>query len=499
MNQSNLFAQLITVCITGFSASLIYGLLIVDTIDLKTSFVLLNLLLLLYLTLEIKRFHRLYPARWLINPIVLCSLMTFILSLGVTNVIYFLPEDMIASVGLYPEITTAMNKLMLLVIVGAIAMWLGYWSSFATRFARQRVLIKLHNKFFSRDTKPKAWVLPLLVFLGVASRLIQIQLGVFGYSSSYDLLIEAGSYTQYLSMVASLGKLALVMAAFQYYSSQSSHKAKVWLWGIITIEILFGFLSGMKSAVAIPLVILLLCQYLRSGRFSYITLVAIFFAISVAYTVIEPFRAMKNADSNFTGNSLVSIISLMAESTTASSSDSTDIDDTPVIISTMARSNYTWVGSLGIEFADSNETLPEGSPTFLEDILLSPIHAWVPRFLWESKSLGNLGIWYTQVVMGRNLLSATTPTPFTYLYFAGGTIAVFIGFFSIGCIQRVLFFITNPLVSSAGGLVFFSMLTTLVLVSSTFNSVFITLFRELPIMLILQSFFYRRISERCEP
>jgi hypothetical protein len=492
MKQSSLFIQLLTACITGFSAGLIYLLSVTDAIESKIVFTLLTLLLLFYLAIEIKRLHRLHPLRWLINPVVLCSVMTFFLSFGASNFLYFLPEDSIAAVGLYPEITTAMNKLMLLVIIGAIAMWLGYWSSFATRLTNHGILVKLRNKFFNRDRKLKNWVLPLLVFIGIASRLEQIKLGVFGYSSNYDRLIEAGAYTQYLALGASLSKLALVLAALQYYSPRSSHQIKLWLLGILLTEILFGFLSGMKSAVAMPLVILLLCQYLRSGRFSHITLIATFLTITVAYVVIEPFRAMKNEDTAFTGTSLVSIVSLMAESTSAASSAQIAVDDTPVAISFMARSNLTWIGSLGIEFADSYETLPEDSPKFLEDIFLSPLHAWIPRFIWDSKPLGNLGLWYTHTVMGHDFLSSTGMGPFTYLYFAGGAIAVFLGFFFIGFIQRVFFFITQPSISSAGGLVFFSMLTTLVSIDSSVNSIFITLCRELPIVLILQSFFYQR-------
>lgn len=494
MRQTPAFTALLAALVAGFAAGFIYLLSITDVIDLRTAFVLLTSLLLIYLAIEVNRVRRLHPVRWLINPAVLCSLMVFVLGFGVTNILYFLPENMPYLVGSRPGVTASMNKLMLLAVIGALAMWLGYWSPLASRLMTRGSLVRLRTKFFEFDAEPKVWALVGLVFASLASRLIQIQLGLFGYSSSYDRYIEAASYTQYLSMGSSLGKLALVIAAFQYYSPQLGRRVSAWFFGILAYEIMFGFLTGSKAVVVMPLIIVMLCQYLRIGRASRQWIIAIPLALMIAYTVVEPFRVALNEDADLKGKSLASTANTLMDSTSSAAHEADTEEKTALLLRIMSRLNITYVGSLGITFADNNESLPAGSPEFLENILLAPLHAWIPRFLWEGKPLGNSGMWYTQTVMGLDQITTTAMGPFTYLYFAGGIIAVFLGFIFIGFIQRVIFFIMQPWVSPIGGVAFLSILSTLIVWENAFNGIIVSLFRELPLVLILLIFLYKRTS-----
>jgi hypothetical protein len=510
IRQTSAFFVLLTALVIGLSATFIYLLSVADFIGLRTAFVLLTLLLLIYFALEVNRVRLLHPVRWLMNPVVLCSLMTFVLYFGVTNLLYFLPEDFVALIDVRPEVTPLMNKLMLLVVIGAVAMWLGYWSPLAARLTVKGPLVKFHNLFFKVKAAPNAWVLPVLILISLASRLIQVRLGVFGYSSNYERLIEAASYTQYLSMAGSLGKLALVVATFNYYSPHLRRQARIWFFGILAYEILFGFLSGFKSAVVFPFIIVLLCHYLRVGRVSRYWLIAIPLGIMVAYAVIEPFRLMRNNNADI-DTSLISIVNTMATSTLSEVVEvESDHDfgpvytEAPVLLNMMNRFNLTSVGSLGISFADdyenqsaASEPFSVESPKFIWDIILAPLHAWIPRFLWgEGKSLGNTGLWYTQAVVnpisGHEVYSSTAMGIFTNLYFAGGTIAIFCGFFFIGFINRLLFFITQPWISDAGGIVFMSMLTTTAIIAEVpFNGIIVSIFRQLPLVLIMMVFFYK--------
>ena len=506
MRQTSASFVLLTALFTGLSATFIYLLSVVDFIGLRTAFALLTLLLLIYFAIEINRVRRLHPIRWLINPVVLCSLMTFALYFGVTNLLYFLSEDVVASVGVRPVVTPLMNKLMLMVIIGAVAMWLGYWSPLAARLTVKGPLVRFHTRFFKVNTAPKAWVLPVLILISLASRLIQVRLGVYGYSSTYERLIEAASYTQYLSMGGSLGKLALVVATLNYYSPRPGRRGKIWFFGILALEILFGFLSGFKSAVVFPFIIVMLCQYLRTGRISRYWLIAIPLGIMLSFVVIEPFRKLRNNNAVI-DTSLMSIVSTMTRSTLAITADVDSeyyvnfnprgVPVPPKSITLMNRFNLTTVGSLGISFADQHENLPAGSPEFFWDIILAPLHAWIPRFLWgEGKSLGNTGLWYTTAVVnpisGYIVSSSTAMGIFTNLYFAGGTIAIFCGLFFIGFINRMLFFTTQPWISDAGAIVFMSMLTTTAIIAEVpFNGIIVSLFRLLPLVLILMAFFYK--------
>jgi len=204
----------------------------------------------------------------------------------------------------------------------------------------------------------------------------------------------------------------------------------------------------------------------------------------VAYATIEPFRDARRTDADFRGDSIFAIADTMISARSAEGNTTTG--KASFVLSVASRSNLSYIGSFGIQFSDDNPELPSGSPQFLKNIFWAPIYAWVPRIILPSKPLGNLGLWYTRVVMGRAGFSATAMSPFTYLYLAGGAVAVFLGFFFLGAAQRVVFFLLDPAVSTAGGVVFLAVLATISVIGSSFDGLVLFLCRELPLLIILQ-------------
>lgn len=497
MRRSNLFSPLPLALLVGAAGMLLALLNVLGVLGSRHVFFALTALVLVYLWLEVSRLRRIHPDRWLLNPVVLCSFMTFVLGYGVTNVLFFLPKKELELVGLVPEVTPAMVKLMGLVLLGAVAMWLGYWSPLAARFSSRGSMGRFKAHFLPKTDVLRSWALPGLFTVSLIARLVQIRLGVFGYSSTYDQLIALGAVTQYLAMSSGLGKLALVLAALQFYGHRSSLLAKPWFYGLLAVEVVFGFLGGFKSAVVMPFVIVAFCQYLQTGRFSKNWIILALVGMAAAYAVIEPFRLARNESSAFSGTSLDSIVSTMIGSAGSSVGDTPEQVNT--LVSVASRSNLSYVASFGIDFADGRPALPVGSPDFLGDLFLAPLHAWIPRLIWDNKPLGTLGLWYNQVVMGMSHFSSTAMGPFVYLYFAGGFLAVLIGFFFLGIVQRSLFFLLQPAFSVAGGIVFLGMLNTVVVIDSSFNGIIISLCRELPLLLLLQFLLFRGRLTRSAP
>lgn len=489
MRRSNLFSPLPLALLVGAAGVLLALLNVLGVLGSREVFFALTALVLAYLGLEVSRLRRIHPDRWLLNPVVLCSFVTFVLGYGVTNVLFFLPEKELVLVGLVPEVTPAMVKLMGLVLLGAVAMWLGYWSPFAARLSSRGAVGRFRTRFLPKTDVLRSWTLPGLFAVSLIARLVQVRLGVFGYSATYEQLIAMGSVTQYLAMGSGLGKLALVLAGLQFYGNRSSLSAKPWFYGLLAVEVCVGFISGFKSAVVMPFVIAAFCQYLKTGRVSRNWIILVLVGMAAAYAVIEPFRVARNENAAFRGTSVDSIVSTMITSAGTSVIDPTEQVSTLVAVA--SRSNLSYVASFGIDFADDHLTLPAGSPDFLGDLFLAPLHAWIPRFIWSSKPLGTLGLWYSQVVMGMSHFSSTALGPFTYLYFAGGFVAVLMGFFFLGIVQRSLFFLLQPAFSVTGGVVFLGMLNTVVSIDSSFNSLIISLCRELPLLLFVQFILFR--------
>jgi hypothetical protein len=454
-------------------------------------FTAMTLLLLAYLAAELSRLRRVHPKRWLINPVAMASFLTFGLSFGVTNVLFFLPPETIGAVGLVPDVTPAMVKLMWMVLLGAVTMWLGYWSPLAAKLSGAGMQLRA-SRWIRKAHRPRALAVPLLSLVALAARLLQVRLGVFGYSSSHEQLTALGGITQYLSMLASLGLLALVLAALTYVWQPGSARNKGWLVAMLMIEVAFGLLSGFKSQVAVPFAIVGTCYYLRNGRLPVTWIAGFLLALVFAYAVIEPFRDAVRA-----GGEGQRSLAKIAETMTAAQGRSAERAEraAPTWVMILARSSLTSDGAIGIEFRDSRESMPEGSPRFLTNMLLAPAYAWIPRIIWTEKPAGNLGLWYTQVVVGRDSLSATAFGPFTYLYFAGGILAIPVFFGLLGVAHRVFYFLLTPTEKPAGALIFLAMLQSLSNVPTALDGMLVDLFRTLPLLVLLQFALFRRSGQ----
>lgn len=475
----------------------IYYSSIAGFLDLRLAFLLLTLMLLAYLICEVIRIYHADSRRFFINPAVLCAVMTLGLYYGVTNSLYYFPAELIAAVGIKPIITEAMIKLEFMAIIAAAGMWLGYWSKTSQKITDSYAVQRMVQRYFTNDAELKDWAIIFLVSVGFFSRLLQLYMGIYGYSGSYVAFIESAAYSQYFSLGGYFGRIALIVIALQYYAKSPSLKTRIWFFLILIIEVfLGGFLTGFKKLVILPFIIILLSQYSRTGRASVVWVLLIVAGINVAYPVIERFRAIRNSmETSFPSSSLVGISQIMFFPTDKQISEASydETSDAPVYLKTMARTNMVGVGSLGVTFYDQRENMPAGSPEVLTEIFLSPLYSWIPRFIWSGKTLQNIGLWYTQVVMElKYSFSSTAMGMLTYLYIGGGYLVVFFGFIFIGAMQRITLVVTQPWKTCAGSLMAMS---TVVMISSiaelNMDALIVLLVRMLPIVFFLQSIIYK--------
>jgi hypothetical protein len=459
-----------------------------DVLNIRFSYVALTLLLVFYLWLEVIRIRRAHPYRWMLNPAVICALMTFVMGYGVTNILFFLPRNTIAFLGLVPEVSPSMVKHQYLALLGAIAMFTGYWSPLAARLSNPRAVVKFQHRYLPGTDILWHLAVPLLLVISVGIRLLAMRQGLFGYGGDFsaERLAQTAAYSQYLSMAGGLGKLSLVLAALKYFSPYSVKRNAIWFWTVLLVEIFFGILTGMKSAVGMPIVIVGICQYICTGKIPKKWIALTFASIVMAYAIIQPFREVRNQQGDtLTSVSAIVDVLIQGVSSNVGQTMSHQSSTSSFLLSFSARSNLSYIGSFGIEYADAGDRLPAGSPAFLKDLFLAPLHALIPRFIWDSKPLGNLGLWYNQVVMGMSHFSSTAMGPFTYLYFAGGYLAVGIAFYFLGVFQRCLWFLTTPGRRFAGTVLFLVLLPSVAIVESSVNGMIIQLIRYVIIFFIL--------------
>lgn len=489
------------VVLTSFLALSIYLLQLVGWLSLRLSFVALTLLLIAYLWVEVRRIRQVHPCRWFLNPVVICAVAFFFMSYGWTNILFFLPPESIEYFNLVPEITSAMVTHQFLALIGAISLLLGYWSSISVRLTRPSIVAKFQSRFLPETDVLKPFIIPLLLAITTASRLFAINQGVFGYGGDYSLenLDQTAAYSQFLAIADDLGTLSLILAALRFFKPGARNKDVFWFWIALLFEVLFGFMSGFKSQVFYPFILVGICFYLNTGKIPHKWVILSLIGIFVAYAVIEPFRMLAKQS----GGSLTSVTSITDTLVRASEELTTPTrqdEESPSLFLTVGiRSNLSYIGSFGIEYADAHAVMPPNSPAFLENIFLAPLHALIPRFIWNNKPLGTIGNWYQRVVLGANNSSSTGFGPFVYLYFAAGAwsyLVIAVAFFLIGILQRLLFFLLTPWNRLAGAVLFIALVFNLTIIDTSVNGIIIKLVREVPLILILIHLLFRRKAAR---
>jgi hypothetical protein len=473
-------------------AALVGGGMVED----RLAFIAFTTLLVGYVTVQILAVRRSHPERWMLNPAVLATVSTFVLGYGITNAIYLLPPEQQLSIGHEPDITSSMVKLSGLALAASVAMWVGYWSPLGATVGTSATSLRVRAAVLSGETTVRPGVVVCLFAVSIFARLAQIRLGVFGYAGTLDQLHEMAHITQYLYMFGQLGKLALALAVLQASWGTGGTRNRIVMCVILVAEVFFGTLSGFKSAVAFPFLVVAVCQYLSIGRVKPLWIASAIVCLAGAYSVIEPFRAARDRDGTFDGTTVSSIARTIRESVQESRSDA---DTRPALLLAVAsRMNLTNHGAYGIDYSDNN-LISDQDPKFLGNLLLAPAHAVVPRLLWASKPLSTDGIWYNQVVLGRSHISSAAMGPVTYLYCAAGVLGVTLGFFVLGLSHRALWFWLQPWCSLAGALVFLGLLTTIAMPSSSWDSTVVNLCRELPLLLLLQLVLLPRASRAMVP
>lgn len=460
----------------------------------RARFVLLTLTLLAYLAYEVRDFMVTQKDRALLSPVVLASIMTFLLAFGITNVLWLLPDQD------YPEMILGytayewMAHAMLYVLLAAFAMWQGYRAGIGKRIAASLWQSPFLRRTLRADFELRWEFVALCVVLSASARLLQVSLGVYGYNSEIGQLYALAQYREYLDIAAGFGRVALMGCALTLFSRPTNNLPhKIVLIAILAFEVAFGFLSGFKGQAIMPLIMVGLCYYAIKGRLPKKVVLSSVGLIVLAYVVIEPYRVVRYSDPSFQNRNVVNIGSVMVGQLQGNlGAENVVVNDPSQYFSNfVSRLNSTTEAARSIQYMDESG-LSDNAPEFLNNLLLVPVHAVVPRLLMPTKPLQNIGLWYANEVLEQDTtLTSIAMSPVGYLYFAGGGMLVFLGFFLIGMLQQVVYG-RFWLAGSGGLIILLGLSSSLAVIDSSFDSIFINLIRYVPVLLVSQYFLYRR-------
>jgi hypothetical protein len=419
--------------------------------------------------------------------------MTFALAFGFSNILYIISDQEYVFSLLGDQTYYWLSQAMLYILLGAFAMWQGYLSGIGNKIASKMEKIVLLKKSLRKEVDLNFIFIFLCFLLSVISRLTQISLGVFGYSGEIDQFYSQAKYTQTLSYGSDLGKLALLGLSISYFSqTKKDNKLKITFYLFLIYEIIFGFLAGFKGAVIMPIVIVGVSFYVIKGKLPKSAIVLTMVLLYFAYMIIEPFRITRYEDSSFQNRNLLAIGSTILDS--ANNVDTANIMDINEWVSKtiLSRANLTGVAARSIEYKTEFD-LPENSPEFLKNLLFSPLYAIIPRIIMPSKPISDMGLWYSREMWGAPdyTVSSVGMSPIGYLFFAGGGFLVFIGFFTIGIIQRVTY---SYFWSSNSGklIIYLGLLGVLVNIDSAVNNMFSSFIQMFFLLLFGQFLLFKR-------
>ena len=419
------------------------------------------------------------PRQWLLNPAVLATLLTFVLSYGVTNLLFLLPVYSSFVISRNIEFHATMATSQYYTVLALAAMWLGYRMRLGRKIGRA-----LGASFtVSLGTTVKRSAIIGLMVIAIAARSYQLSIGIYGYVASAENLAANASISQYLAMASRLGLLALALTALQIYRLGGQQMDKLMMMVLLVVEVAFGFLSGFKLAVLTPIIVVILCRYMAGRGISRSHVLAGVVLLPLAYAVIEPFRQSYNSQGRGGASDFASVATMLVANVSVSEGD--PLTAASLFQQVTLRANLSNIGAHGIDYADDPARHSSDDPEFLQNILMAPAMAFIPRTVWPSKPLANSGEWYTKQVLWLQMNSSTAMGPVSFLYMAGGVTAVVVFFLIIGMMQRALFVWFNPFTSFGSSVIYLAMVGNLSFINSAIDSMFVTIIREVPLILIL--------------
>jgi len=466
-----------------------------------TQFTLLNLILFFYLTYEALGLYSKDSFRPILHPYFITIGAFYILMNLVPNIRLILgdPVEVLDIHFIFWDDNPykALNKAMILTILSAFALFLGYKSQLSQSIGtflhiRVKKFLTFSSKKEVTEKKSNLFIILLLILLGLASLITQIKLGIWGYGTSEELVEKYAAYSQWFSYVDRAQLICVMILAYSTHSIErnTSKTIIILFYFLLVFLCLQGFLFGSKGMVIYPIVLTGIAAYLATGRilFKYIYLSIALLAIG--FVTIEPYRIIKSIYPDATFTESVALLRSVPDLIQV------ETIEEDVTLRERAEDLSFWFfgrldqfsfGANAIEYKD-RYGIPyhpaKNNPDFLGSIIYSPVLAFVPRLIWKDKPRNQIGNWYNDTITNTSFYSATEFGGVAYAYYAGGWMAIFLVFSFFGVMQRIIFEIFFKLKNVQGMLTYFALVLPIVFIESSIGPIITGFFRAIPVVLI---------------
>ncbi|MER8701681.1 hypothetical protein [Mesorhizobium sp. M1273] len=421
----------------------------------------------------------------LLSPVLLASFCHFFLGYILPSVATIYDPWILDRFSLLAS-TDDQTKALLISMLATFCMWRGYYlGRLLIGPIRHQLRLTVSLR---KGLRPALIPVIMLQALYVVLVLIAASRGIFGFAGSGEARQANVDFLEILNIGMSGGALSLFLLLTHCFrvraEGQSAVTLSVLCASLLFVSVAFGAISGFKSQIVMPFVLLTMARFVATRQISLVYISLGFVAMILAYNVIEPYRVYLNNNSVVGTRDVGTLFEALQQSKEDQPLDENDI---PLGSQIISRFDLTGMTSVGLAHATYIGVDPEISSRMGESIYLSPILAFVPRFLWSGKQSYSTGVWFNQAIIGK-LDDATTSVgmgPVTFLYFVGGVAGVAAGFALLGILQALIF--EGLARSGAGGLIIYLSATTmLVMIPSDFGPALTGTLRIIPIAFVAQ-------------
>jgi len=338
----------------------------------------------------------------------------------------------------------------ILTLVGFVAFWVG-----------SLILMKRRQLRFvpqvGYTTNRVVFVSAAMLMVGVLSKWIMWKAGLLSFTAQIG---AREALIAYMDLLVSLGNLliaAMVISAIEVFAKGSKGFIKFLFWVSIAFSLGFGAISGMKSQMLLPLIVLVLVYGITKRRIPRAAFL-LPLLLMVVYPFVNAYRV--NLESGYrneatTISGLRDVLWKSFVDVAFSHGSTSDQAKGALDMTTSRLSLLTYVHDI-IE-------LP--APSLLngdERVWLAPVYPLIPRFLWKDKPVLNKGQ-RLSIALGRPDTTSSAVTPIGDLYTLYGTVGVVVGMFLYGIgLQSYMNWICRGVLSERGLFVYLSLIVPLI-------------------------------------
>lgn len=352
-------------------------------------------------------------------------LTTFIvLILNFYNIVFYLDnhDTFLVDNHVYVPTSTAL-EVILSILLGLLAISLGEFLAVKTNLRTKRFVPKAYSL---RNTN-----LFVFVVIGIACLQLYIMLkGLLGYGT--DLQNQDQRLGFLLQAVQIVGPLLLVLLSSFVFVYKDRRKLFVGLLVFyFTIQIIYGFLSGMKEEIIIPIILVLIPFILSGGK-----LPKFFIGFAVVFTIL--LYPVNNQYREITNNSFGRVNKSQAFVLALEQTFQTNFSELFISGSDQYGSRLSLfpMNMYAVDIEDAWTHFKN-----LNRYPYLPVAWFIPRAVLPDKPLSNTGTLLYEMQTGVNTASIT-PSTYGWAYLEGGLVPLALTFclfgFTIELIERRL-------------------------------------------------------------